>query len=169
MSNVNVESLEYEEDRMPVAERRAEVIWSGNLLQGNGIVKVGSNALGTLPVTWASRTESPDGKTSPEELIAAAQASCFAMALSSTLAKAGTPSEQLSVNAVCTLDRLESGLKITAIDLDIYGQVPGISAEDFDAAVKKTEQTCPVTNALRNNVEVRVKAQLDTLQAGSAR
>ena len=96
------------------AERRAEVEWQGSLMQGSGtIVSVGSGALQNLPVTWASRTERSDGRTSPEELLAAAHASCFAMAFSHGLAQAGTTAERLHVNATCTFEQVEGGFKVS--------------------------------------------------------
>src|SRR6266853_2624706 len=100
--------LRTKEVLMTRAERRAEVVWEGDLLQGHGkVVSVGSGALGELPITWASRTERSDGKTSPEELLAAAHAACYAMALSHTLAQAGTPAERLTVSATCTFEQVE--------------------------------------------------------------
>lgn len=146
---------------MALAERRADATWHGNLTQGNGTVRVGSGALPEMPVTWASRTEQPGGKTSPEELIAAAHAACFAMALSNALNTGGTPPEQLDVNAVCTLDRVEGGVKITKMDLTVRGKVSGLDAAGFERAVHAAEQGCPVSNALRNNVEVKVNAHLE--------
>lgn len=142
------------------AERRAEVIWQGNLTQGNGRLNVGSGAFGELPITWAARTEKPDGKTSPEELIAAAHAGCYAMALSSTLNKDGTPPEQLVINAACTLDQG----KITTMQLDVRGRVPGLDEAAFQEAARKAEQSCPVSNALRNNVQIQLNARLETQQ-----
>src|SRR5438128_3846937 len=101
------------------AERRVEVTWEGSLVQGHGtIVSVGSGAIGNLPITWASRTERSDGKTSPEELIAAAHAGCYAMAFSHTLAGAGTPAETLTVNAVCTFEQTADGFKVSTMDLN---------------------------------------------------
>lgn len=138
------------------AERRAEVIWQGNLTQGNGRLKVGSGAFGEQAITWAARTERSDGKTSPEELIAAAHAGCYAMALSHTLNQAGTPPEQLVVNAACTLDQG----KITTMNLDVQGKVPGLDAAAFQEAARKAEQSCPVSNALRNNVQIHLNARL---------
>ncbi|HEY7347209.1 MAG TPA: OsmC family peroxiredoxin [Ktedonobacterales bacterium] len=138
------------------AERRAEVIWQGNLTQGNGKLTVGSGAFGEQSITWASRIERPDGKTSPEELIAAAHAGCYAMALSHTLNQGGTPPEQLIVNAVCTLDQG----KITTMKLDVQGSVPGLDAAAFKQAAQKAEQSCPVSNALRNNVQIQLNARL---------
>lgn len=144
---------------MATAERRADVVWEGDLPRGSGRFTVASGAFDEQPVTWASRTERSDGKTSPEELIAAAHGSCFAMALSNVLAQGGTPPERLEITAVCTFDVDE--VKVSSVDLDIRGHVPGIDAEDFRSAVEQAEQGCPVSNALRGNVEVRVNASLD--------
>ena len=146
---------------MPQAQRRAQLTWEGNLVQGHGtIVSTSSGALDNLPVTWASRTERPDGKTSPEELIAAAHAECYAMGLAHGLAQSGTPAQKLDVTAVCTLELSASGLKIQSMDLNVQGQVPGLDAAAFEKAAQVAEQNCPVSNALRNNVEIRVNAQL---------
>jgi osmotically inducible protein OsmC len=144
---------------MAMAERRAEVVWEGNLARGSGRFTVGSGAMGELPVTWASRTERSDGKTSPEELIAAAHASCFAMALSNVLDEGGTPPERLQINAVCTFD--VEKVKVSSVDLDIRGRVPGLDAEGFQTAIEQADQGCPVSNALRGNVDIRVNASLD--------
>jgi len=144
---------------MAVAERRAEVVWEGDLARGGGKFTVGSGAMGEMPVTWAARTERPDGKTSPEELIAAAHGSCFAMALSGVLAEGGTPPERLEISVVCTFDI--DNLKVASVDLDIRGRVPGLDAEDFRNAVEQADEGCPVSNALRGNVEIRVNASLD--------
>jgi lipoyl-dependent peroxiredoxin len=147
------------EELIAVAERRAEVVWEGDLARGGGKFSVGSGAMGEMPVIWASRTERSDGKTSPEELIAAAHASCFSMALSNVLAEGGTPPERLRISTVCTFD-VET-LKVSSVDLDIRGRVPGIDAEDFQNAVEQADQGCPVSNALRGNVDIRVNASLD--------
>jgi osmotically inducible protein OsmC len=144
---------------MAVAERRAEVVWEGNLPRGSGKFTVGSGAMGEMPVTWASRTERPDGKTSPEELIAAAHASCFAMALSNVLDEGGTPPERLEITAVCTFDI--DNVKVSSVDLDVRGHVPGLDAEAFQSAVEQGDQGCPVSNALRGNVDIRVNASLN--------
>jgi lipoyl-dependent peroxiredoxin len=144
---------------MATAERRAEVVWEGDLSRGNGKFTVGSGAMGEQPVTWASRTERSDGKTSPEELIAAAHGSCFAMALSGALAEGGTPPERLEITAVCTFD--VDNIKVSSVDLDIRGYVPDLDAEGFQNAVEQAEQGCPVSNALRGNVEIRVNASLE--------
>jgi len=146
---------------MAVADRTAEVVWEGNLTEGQGSVTPGSGAFNTLSVTWASRTQAPAGKTSPEELIAAAHASCYAMAFSNTLNSAGTPPEQLNVRATCTLDRVDGKMKITAVRLDVHGKVPGLDQAGFESAAQTAEQGCPVSNALRNNLEITVNATLD--------
>jgi osmotically inducible protein OsmC len=145
---------------MPTAERRANVVWKGNLFRGSGTIDLASSeAVQGLPVTWASRTERPDGKTSPEELIAAAHASCFAMAFSNTLAEQGNEPEELNISAVCTFDADQ--LKVTSSVLDVRGKVSGLDAEGFQNAAEQAEQGCPVSNALRGNVDIQVNASLD--------
>lgn len=147
---------------MPLAERKAEVTWQGNLTEGKGIIETtGSGAFGDLPVTWAARTERADGKTSPEELIAAAHASCYAMAFSNTLNKRGNPPDHLHVTATVALDRIEGGVKVAASTLDVRGRVPGLTQEQFAEIAREGEKGCPVSNALRNNVEITVNAQLE--------
>jgi osmotically inducible protein OsmC len=136
------------------------VQWTGSLREGGGTLNSGSGALSNLSVTWASRAEEPGGKTSPEELLASAHAACFAMALTNTLAQAGSPSEQVEVTAVCTLDRTDTGLKISSMALTVRGRVPGITAEQFGELAHKAEQGCPVSNAFRNNMEITVDARL---------
>ena len=147
---------------MAKAERRADVVWTGDLIHGKGPVQVGSGALSGLPVTWAARTERSDGKTSPEELIAAAHAACYAMAFSNTLAKAGHTPERLNVTAVCTLDQVNGKFTITTMDLSVRGAVPGLDQRGFEQAARTAEAGCPVSNALRNNVTINVRAQLET-------
>ena len=145
------------------AERRAEVVWQGTLVQGSGtLVSVGSGAIGNLPITWASRTERSDGKTSPEELLAASHAACYAMAFSHTLAQAGTPSDQLTVDATCTFEQTDSGFKVSTMVLDVRGRVPGLDQAGFEKAAQQAEQGCPISNALRNNVAIHVNAQLES-------
>src|SRR5919199_6797844 len=115
-------------------ERKAEVTWRGDLMSGEGTIeRVGSGALGSLDVTWASRAEEPAGKTSPEELIAAAHASCFSMALSNGLAKAGTPPEKLTTSAEVTF---QPGEGITGIHITVRGTVPGLTADQFIEAAE---------------------------------
>jgi osmotically inducible protein OsmC len=144
------------------AIRRAEVSWSGNLATGSGNVSArSSGAFDALPVSWAARTEAPEGKTSPEELLAAAHAACFAMALSGGLGRAGTPPERLDVSAEVTFDKVESGWKVVSSALTVHGVVPGISAEDFVAAAEATKDGCPISGALKGNVELSVVATLE--------
>ncbi len=146
---------------MPIATREAQIVWEGPLASGSGTISGGSGALGQLPVTWASRTEQPDGKTSPEELIAAAHASCFAMALSLMLGEAHTPPERLTVTAQCTLDEVDGAPKITDVALSVSARVPGSDQAGFDGAVERAAALCPVSNALRGNVEIGVQSELE--------
>jgi len=144
------------------AIRRAEASWSGALTTGSGEVSaVSSGAFSGLPVTWASRTETSDGRTSPEELVAAAHAACFAMALSGALARAGTPPERLDVSAEVTFDKLEAGWRVVSSALTVRGRVPGMSAADFGAAAESTKDGCPISVALAGNVALSVEATLE--------
>jgi lipoyl-dependent peroxiredoxin len=139
-------------------ERQASVVWQGDLMNGSGtIAKVPSGAFGPLDVSWAARAEEPNGKTSPEELIAAAWASCFAMALSLGLAKAGNPPERLDTSATVTF---VPGTGITRSALTVVGHVPGIAEESFTAAAEAAKDGCPVSGALKGNVELTLDARL---------
>ena len=138
----------------------AHAAWDGDLIHGKGSFTLGSGAAGVLPVTWAGRTERTSGATSPEELIAAAHAACFAMAFSHTLAGKGTPPTHLDVTATCAFAPTDAGFKIASMELQVRGSVPGLDQAGFAAAAKEGEQGCPVSNALRNNVEITVKAEL---------
>lgn len=146
---------------MPLARRRAEIEWTGTLEQGRGGFTVGSWMLGETPVTWDSRTSPVEDSTSPEELIAAAHASCYAMALSMVLNGRNTPSERLRISADCTLDEVDEGFSITAIDLDVRGRVPGLDDEGFRSAAEEAHRICPVSNALKGNVQINVSAGLE--------
>jgi lipoyl-dependent peroxiredoxin len=144
------------------AVRRADATWEGDLTTGSGRVRASSSgAFGDLEVTWAARTEEPDGKTSPEELLAAAHAACFAMAFSNGLAKAGTPPERLQVSAEVTFDKVESGWKVASSALRVRGVVPGISAEAFRTAAEAAKDGCPISGAIKGNVELSVEATLE--------
>lgn len=146
---------------MPLAERTASIVWQGDLRTGSGQMNVGSSAFPEQTMTFKARSESADGKTSPEELIAAAHASCFAMAFSNLLAtEGGAAPDRLEVTAKCALDRTESGLKITTMDLEVRGEVAGMDPAKFDELARKAEGRCPVSNALRNNVDIRLHPQL---------
>jgi lipoyl-dependent peroxiredoxin len=140
------------------AERTANVTWEGGLAKGRGTFTTGSGALGDQEVTWASRTERSEGKTSPEELIAAAHASCFSMALSHGLAEAGNPPERLEVSAAVTL---EPGVGIQSSRLSVKGRVPGIDAAAFEQAAQEAKDGCPVSGALQGNLEISIEATLE--------
>lgn len=145
--------------RMSQAKRKACVEWEGNLPSGRGTFTVGSGAMEDFPVTWASRVDRPDGRTSPEELLAAAHASCYAMALSHTLAGRGAQIDQVTVEAVAALDA--DMLRIATVDLDIRGSVSGLSQEQFQSVAEEAEKVCPVSNAIRDNVKVRLRTTLE--------
>ena len=125
--------------------RTATTTWHGSLTDGAGRVELDSSGLGGFDVTWASRANDPDGRTSPEELIGAAHSSCFSRALSSALAKADTPPETLETRADVTF---QPGEGITGIHLTVRGSVPGITADDFVAAAESARSGCPVSQAL---------------------
>ncbi|MGZ8527943.1 MAG: OsmC family peroxiredoxin [Candidatus Limnocylindrales bacterium] len=145
------------------AVRHAEATWEGDLLTGQGTVSAtSSGAFRDLAVTWGSRTEASDGRTSPEELIAAAHAACFEMALSGALARGGTPPEHLAVGATVTFDKTEAGWRIVSSALTVVGRVPGIDAAGFRAAAEATRDGCPVSVALKENVELSVEANLES-------
>jgi osmotically inducible protein OsmC len=143
------------------ARRRAEVVWRGDLASGSGtIVSSGSGALSDLNVSWTSRTEDSGGNTSPEELIAATHAACFSMALSHGLAQAGNAPDQVDVSATCTFEEVENGWKITTMELEVEGRVPGMDSEAFRQAAEQAKEGCPVSGALAGNVEISVRASL---------
>jgi osmotically inducible protein OsmC len=125
--------------------RNATTTWEGTLFEGAGRVELQSSGIGTFDVSWPARAEEPNGKTSPEELIAAAHSACFSMAFSNGLAKAGTPPEQLQTTAAVTF---QPGEGITGIHLTVRGTVPGISEDDFVTAAETAKSGCPVSQAL---------------------
>ena len=135
-------------------------MWHGNLLEGSGTVDAASGAVSGQEVTWKARTEGSDTVTSPEELIAAAEAACFAIALSHALASAGHEPGEVEVDAVCTLGPVEGGFAITRMALDVRAAVPGIDQAAFEGVLSEAEAGCPVSNALRGNVEIDVRGRL---------
>jgi lipoyl-dependent peroxiredoxin len=144
------------------AVRRAEATWQGDLLKGSGqTTAVSSRAFSSLPVSWAARTEESGGKTSPEELVAAAHASCFAMAFSAGLGRGGTPPERLDVSATVTFDKVGEGWKVVSSALTVRGRVPGIDADAFKKAAEAAKDGCPISQALKGNVELSVDAALE--------
>ncbi|GGY74760.1 OsmC family protein [Streptomyces omiyaensis] len=125
--------------------RHAHTVWQGDLLKGSGVVTLDSSGLGSYDVSWPARSEEPNGKTSPEELIAAAHSSCFSMALSHGLAGAGTPPTRLETKADVTF---QPGEGITGIHLTVRGEVPGLDAGQFQEAAEGAKKNCPVSQAL---------------------
>ena len=141
-----------------MADRTAHVTWTGSLTEGGGTIdSVGSGAFGPLDVTWVARTEEPGGKTSPEELIAAAHASCFSMALSGGLAKAGHAPERLETSATVTF---VPGTGITKSALRVRGTVPGMDEAAFVEAAEAAKNGCPVSKALAGGPEITIDATL---------
>jgi osmotically inducible protein OsmC len=145
------------------AERTASVSWQGTLEQGSGRLRLASGATGPLPVSWASRTQRAEGQTSPEELIAAAHASCFAMALSFGLTQAGTPPESLDVRATCALEETEGGFRIASSKLEVSGVVAGLDEEQFERVAQAAKEGCPVSGALKGNVEITLDARVSLI------
>ena len=142
-----------------MADRTAHVTWTGTLFEGSGTIdRVGSGSFGPLDISWASRAEDSDGRTSPEELIAAAHASCFSMALSNGLAKAGTPAERLETSATVTF---VPGTGITKVALVVRGSVPGIDEAAFAEQAQGAKENCPVSKALAAVPEITLEAALD--------
>ncbi len=142
------------------AKRSAQAVWEGDLPHGHGTVKGTSGALAGVPVSWASRTEAPGGKSSPEELLAAAEASCFSMALAAGLGRAQKPPKRLEVTASATFDKVGEGWKVTTMEIEVVGTVPSISPAEFEAAAKAAGEGCPISGALKGNVAVSVRARL---------
>jgi osmotically inducible protein OsmC len=143
------------------AESRAEVTWNGSLTQGAGRLRLTSGVAPELPVTWASRTARSAGKTSPEELLAGAHAACFAMGLSHGLSEAGTPPERLDVVATVTFAETDAGLGVRGSHLEVRGVVPGLDQAGFAAAAAAARDGCPISRALKGNIELSVAATLE--------
>jgi len=143
------------------AVRTATVTWSGDLASGEGSVTAGSGVFTDIPVSWPSRIE-PQGPTSPEELLAAAHAACYAMAFSAGLGRRGTPPEHLHVEAEVTFDKVGDGWGVTSSRLTVLGHVDGISHEEFEAAAQDAKDGCPISSALKGNLEITVDATLET-------
>jgi osmotically inducible protein OsmC len=140
-----------------MADRTASAVWQGDLFEGSGMVSAEDSGLfRDAPVTWASRTEDAAGKTSPEELIAAAHAACFCMALSNELSSRGHPPARVQVRATCTFEPP----KVTTMTIDVTANVADLDEAGFREGLEAAEQSCPVSNALRGNVDVQVKGRL---------
>ncbi|MEX2281661.1 MAG: OsmC family peroxiredoxin [Gemmatimonadota bacterium] len=143
------------------AESKAEAFWTGNLAEGSGTVRMKSGAAPEMAVSWAARTVRSTGitTTSPEELIAAAHAACFCMALSNGLNQKGHPPRQLDVSATCTFE-VDQGASIKSMQLQVTGDVPGMDQAAFAEAANAAKDGCPVSKALKGNVDVQVEAKL---------
>lgn len=143
--------------------RTARAVWNGDLATGSGdVTAVSSGQFTALPVSWPARTEQPGGRTSPEELLAAAHASCFAMALSASLGRAGTPPTRLEVSATVTFDRVNEAWTVTKSELTVRGTAPGATAEAFAQAAEGAKDNCPISRALKGNVTLSVAATLES-------
>jgi lipoyl-dependent peroxiredoxin len=143
-------------------DRHAEVTWSGDLANGSGSINtVSSGAFSGLPVTWASRTEDHQGRTSPEELVAAAHASCFSMSFSGQLGRNGTPPESLDVRAVVSFEKVDAGWSVTRSALTVRARIPGIDEARFQELAETARDGCPISRALQGNVALSVDAVLE--------
>ena len=143
------------------AESTANAVWEGDLAHGGGRVAPASGAFEEQEVTWASRTSRSAGKTSPEELIAAAHAACYSMALSHALAEGGHTPERVEVSATATFET-EGGPRISSMALTVRGRVPGIEESAFQEAANAAKDGCPVSGALKGNVDITVDATLES-------
>ena len=142
--------------------RHATATWSGDLLSGNGTVTAATTGIfRDQRTTWASRIAEPEGVTSPEDLLAAAHASCYSMACSNVLAKAGTPPTRLDVEVAVSADKLEAGWTVTRSEIRVRGVVPGATRESFAAAAEEARDGCPISRALKGNVALSVEATLE--------
>ncbi len=144
------------------ATRSAHAVWNGDLLSGNGVVSATtSKTFSDLSVSWKARTEEPGGSTSPEELVAAAHASCFSMALSAGLGGGGTPPTKLEVDATVTFEQTDGGWKVVSSALKVVGVVPDIDAAGFQSAAEAAKDGCPISQMMTGNVALSVQASLE--------
>ena len=146
---------------MAAIKRYSNVVWEGTFARGAGRLSAHSGAFAALPVTAASRFGEPEGKTSPEELIDAAHATCFTTALGLVLAGEHTPPERLAVDSVITLEEVDGTYTITSSELEVVGRVAGIDQAAFERATQEAEQACPVSRALAGSVEIRSHTRLE--------
>ena len=143
------------------AVRTATVTWTGDLASGEGTVSAGSGVFTDLAVSWPSRTGEASGPTAPEELLAAAHASCFAMAFSAQLARNGTPPRELHVEAEVTFDKVGESWSVVSSRLIVVGEVEGIDDAQFDALADAAKDGCPISRALNENVQISVEPTLE--------
>ena len=141
-------------------ERTANAEWQGDLMGGSGTVSTESGVVRDATIKWSSRAEAADENTSPEELIAAAHASCVSMALAHGLAQAGTPAQRIESQATATFDQVGDGFRMTTMRLQIRGQVEGLDDDGFREAAEQAKDNCPVSQALSDDVEVTLDASL---------
>lgn len=142
------------------ATREARAVWNGDLMSGSGTVSGSTGKFTDIPVSWSARTEAPGGKSSPEELLAAAHASCFAMALSADLARAGMKPTRLEVSSRVTFDKVADKWTVVSSELEVRGQVAGGDAAKFAQAAEGAKDNCPISRALKGNVKLTVKPTL---------
>ena len=142
-------------------ERSARATWEGDLIEGSGEVSTDSGVVRNARVTWSARAEQADENTSPEELIAAAHATCVLMALAGGLATDGTPPGQLESQATATFEQTADGFRFTTMRLSIHGEVDGLDEEGFRRAAEEAAENCPVSQALKGNVEVSLDASVE--------
>ena len=145
---------------MATFERHVDVDWKGNLMEGTGIAKAGTGAF-NLPVAFPARIGEPGGKTSPEELMAAAHAACYAMALNATLGRKKASADRATVTATVSADKGDAGIKITSskLSVTVYG-LKGIEASEFPEVAKTAEAGCPVSNAYRGSLQITLEAKV---------
>ena len=143
------------------AKSTAEAVWEGDLPHGHGRVKGTSGGLAESSVSWAARTGTESGLTTPEELLAAAHASCFSMALSAGLGRMQKPPQRLTVRATATFDKVGDGWKVTSMEITVVGKVPGVTASEFEAAARAAGEGCPISGVMKGNVAVSVRASLE--------
>jgi lipoyl-dependent peroxiredoxin len=141
-------------------EKTATATWNGDLVNGSGHVTTGTGAVNT-DMTWAARAEDVEG-ASPEELLAAAHAVCVSMALAAGLAREGTPPTRLDTQATTAFEKVGEGFKLTSVRLTVRGEVPGLEADAFSAAAEGAKENCPVSQALKGNVEISIDASLES-------
>jgi osmotically inducible protein OsmC len=141
-------------------ERTANAVWEGDLMGGSGTASTQSGVVENATVNWSSRAEQADQNTSPEELIAAAHATCVSMALAHGLAEAGNPPQRIESEATATFDQTPDGFRLTTMRLMVRGQVDGLDEDAFRQAAEGAKENCPVSKALEGNVEISLEASL---------
>ena len=146
---------------MPDVKSTARIRWNGSIARGAGAISGDSGVLQGLPVSLPARLGEEGGKSTPEELLAAAEAACFTMNLGTLLARERTPPERLDGEAVCTLASSEGSRRIVSIELDVRVRAPGADQETLDRLASQAEQGCVVSRALAGNVEIRARATLE--------